>query len=152
MTGSRRAAALLVGRLTSDFVRVRIPVTPSSPAEDGGSTWVKGQVDIAAGPFRAAYEGTFAFEAFVRFRDALRDIEGAGRSAAPFDPVEPYLAFEVRTNGRRAFVAEGTAYPSPTRAHRLSFSIDLDHADLRDALRSLDRLLEGWPGSGPAPG
>ena len=144
-----REPALLVGRLAGDFVRVRLPGPPqAAPGGDGGPR-VRGEVDIAAGPFRASYQATFAVEAFGRLRDGLRALESAPDGAAVLCAVDAALVLEVRANGEGAFVAEGTARPNPARAHRLTFSIDLDPGDLRQMLRGLDRFLEGGRAARP---
>ncbi|HEX7126360.1 MAG TPA: hypothetical protein VF406_11430 [Thermodesulfobacteriota bacterium] len=144
-----RGPSLLVGRLAGDFVRVRLPGPPHAAPGGDGRSRVRGEVDITAGPFRASYEATFAVEAFARLRDGLRALETAPGGVAALDALDPALVLEVRANGQGAFVAQGSAHPNPARAHRLTFSIDLDPGDLRQMLRGLDRLLEGGRAARP---
>lgn len=147
--GARREPTLLVGRLTGDFVRVRLAGSPLEPPDEEGGPWVRGLIDVSVGPFRASYDATLAFAAFARLREGLDALESGGAAEAGFDPLEPCLVFDVRANGRGQFVAEGSLHPMAARAHRLAFSIDLDARDVRDMARGLDRILEARRAPGP---
>jgi hypothetical protein len=105
---------------------VSISITESEPKEG----WLRGSVEVAAGPWRGECGAWFHMGELRTFATDVDRLYRELTGSVQFRPMEPYLELQLIGDGKGHIVVEGKAGDLASDGNHISFRFDVDQSEL----------------------
>ena len=139
-----------LGGQEAEYVEIRVQSRSASDDFHDGN-WLRCEVEVAAGGFRARFPANLRTDAFQRVHGEAAALYESLTGNARFESTEGQLHLTLTGDGRGHIRLDGTARDRPGSDNVLDFRLDFDQTQLFGAVAKLDELLRRFPVRGEPP-
>ncbi len=137
---------LLIASQQTDFVSIQ-PLYRMDPSANDywDGNWIKCEVRIASGSFKAKYQASLRCDEFESFHQDLKVIMNDLNGKATFSSMETWLEINATGDGLGHFIAKCQATDIPGVGSVLNFILEFDQTQIEAMLTGVTNILEKFP-------